>query len=1212
METIGELFAKPIGRTIEEVIKVGQSDESVVRDEIAEYVVTDSIRDHFRELYKAFADAPAEPTEGIGVWLSGFFGSGKSSFAKILGYTLANRNLGGATASELFKRTASDGTIEALLDLINRKIPTDAVIFDISMERGVRGADRITSIMYKALLRGLGYAEDFDLAALEITLEADGRLAAFEKKFNELNREPWEKRRKVGLAINEASRALHVMDPENFPEAGSWARQAAGRADITPNELAQRSFELMARRRPGRALAFIIDEVGQWVSLSVDRMLDLMGVVQAFGVEGRNRVAARKAPAPAWIVVTAQEKLNEVVTALDSKKIELARLQDRFRHAIDLKQTDISQVTRQRVLDKTAAAAKMLAKIYRDNEPRLKEFCSLEATGRARPITQDDFVGLYPYLPYQIELSIDIVSGLRSRRGVFQHVGGSNRTIIKQAQQMMIHDRTHLAREPVGTLVTLDKLYELLFAGNLLPTEVTREVEAVATQLPGNAMALKVAKAIALLEDVTRLPRTARNIAVVLHPAVGTDSLRSAVEAAIQQLEKAQFIREADDGYKLLTAQQKNWERERNGLEPKPAERNGVIRGLLREVFEEPKLRGYKFQGLRAFRVALGFEGEAIGDDGEVGFNVLPAEGPEDRAQRAQEARTQSNGDQERIFWVADFGGQIGRQIVELFRSKQMVETRSLAASQKTLSADEQVAWNDEKIRQDRIHRALREAITAAVAAGVGYFQGVEKNGPSLGKSLAEVLAALLDAAVPLLYPMLQMGSRPVAGDEAEKFLTAATLNGLPPIFYSDGDGLGLVASQAGKFVPNLAAPICKQVLEYLRREYSFGNKITGKSLEAHFSAPPYGWALDVLRLVMAVLLRGGGVEVTHQGRKYRNHADPPSRVPFTSNTAFRAASFAPREALDLKILGEAVRKYEALTGKDVDVEENAIAQAFQKLAGEDLQRLLPLEARMGALRLPGADWVAEQRQYLEAILAMTTDDCVKTLSGEGETYKQARARIARLEAATTEANIAALAAARRALESLWSVLSAQGTDAETAAAAEGLARALASERFYDELGPIRDAAERIARAYQVAYERVHQARSDVYGQALDAVRGMPEWGALARNASVPAETRDALLAPLSSRACELHYQPESGLCARCRAGVSQMLAEAEAVEGVRAQVAQRVRQAAMPEQRIERVRVGALVAGPLETEKDIEDALGALRDRLRQLLAAGVRIVLE
>src|SRR5207245_2428095 len=176
-QVIRGLFANKIDRHIEEVIKVDQTDEEILRDEIDEYVVTDAIRAHYTNVFDLYRETPNKPHEGIGVWVSGFFGSGKSSFAKILGYTVGGRSVGKETASQLFLRKvnasqkADDARIADALNYINTRIPTHAVIFDVSMDRGIRTAsERITEIMYKALLRDLDYPEDFDLAELEITL----------------------------------------------------------------------------------------------------------------------------------------------------------------------------------------------------------------------------------------------------------------------------------------------------------------------------------------------------------------------------------------------------------------------------------------------------------------------------------------------------------------------------------------------------------------------------------------------------------------------------------------------------------------------------------------------------------------------------------------------------------------------------------------------------------------------------------------------------------------------------------------------------------------------------------------------------------------------------------------------------------------------------------------------------------------------------------
>jgi hypothetical protein len=1005
-----------------------------------------------------------EPHDAIGVWVSGFFGSGKSSFAKILGYTVAGRQLGKQSASKVFKEKASRElakpqaeALAASLDVINTSIPTHAVIFDVSMDRGVRTAsERLTEIMYKALLRELDYPEDFDLALLEISLEQDELLDRFTEEFAKLHGKPWKTRRKLGRAINEASAVMNKLNDKVYTAADSWAKTIGeGRADVNPNLLAQRAFELAEKRKPGHALIFVIDEVGQYVSRSVEKMLDLQAVVQAFGKEGKNRVSRKQAVAPCWIVVTSQEKLDEVVNALDSaKKIELARLQDRFPWPVDPKQSDISEVTSKRVLQKTRSAVPQLAKLYEDHHGRLENLCSLQNTSRQNELTRETFVNLYPYLPYQIDLCIDIVSGLRLRRGAQRHIGGSNRTIIKQAQQMLVHPQTNLASRPVGALVTLDLVYELLYAGSLLPSEVTREVDGVPSQLPGDAMAHKVVKAITLLEAVTNLPRTPHNLAAVLHPRVDAHSLRPEVEKALKRLEQAQVVRESEEGYKLLTIQEKNWDQTRRGLEPKPADRLRIQRELLGEIFDDPAVRGYRYQNRKAFPFALTIAGESTDASGQVPLDLCAADDMEDFQDACTKARQASNESYDTLFWVFPLNEEVRRLVEELYRSREMVSMHDRQASQGKLSAEEASCLAAEKVRRDRTQRQLREKFKERLVAGAGFFQGVRTDASALGTSVAEIFAALRDRAIPVLYQKFELGNRPgVKGDETEKFLTAANLNGLPPIFYDPPEGLQLVLRQAGKTVPNLNAEICREVLGYLRQEHAYGNKVTGKMLDSHFQGIGYAWDRELLRIVLAVLLRGGAIEVTHQGRKYRNHNDPASRQAFTSHNAFRAASFAPRESLDLKMLTDAARHYETIAGSEVDIEEGALAQAFQKLAAEDREILLSLLAKMQGAHLPGTANLEEFQHTVEGILDMPNDDCVKTLAGEGKSYQEARTLTRRLNDALSEANLALLHTARQVLDHQAPVVEKRDASTQLMEQAGRLREALHAEDFYEPAG---------------------------------------------------------------------------------------------------------------------------------------------------------------
>src|SRR3954462_755810 len=135
MTTIGDMLDRDLSRKIEEIIQVDQADEQSVYAEITEYVATDSIRGQYADLFRAIAEAPSAPHEGVGVWVSGFFGSGKSSFAKNLGYPLQNRKVVGHSFADLFKHQIGERRVSDLLDSIAARFPTEVILFEVAKER---------------------------------------------------------------------------------------------------------------------------------------------------------------------------------------------------------------------------------------------------------------------------------------------------------------------------------------------------------------------------------------------------------------------------------------------------------------------------------------------------------------------------------------------------------------------------------------------------------------------------------------------------------------------------------------------------------------------------------------------------------------------------------------------------------------------------------------------------------------------------------------------------------------------------------------------------------------------------------------------------------------------------------------------------------------------------------------------------------------------
>jgi len=1213
--TIGELLSRDLTRKIEEIIQVDQSDDQSVFAEITEYVATDSIRDQYRTLLKAIAEAPSEPHESVGVWISGFFGSGKSSFAKNLGYAVHNRKVAGRSFAELFKQQVGDRGISELIDFINTSFPTEVILFDIAKEQDTRRVtQRVAEFIYTALLRELDYAEDFDIAELEIELESEGKLDQFTKLCKELHGQEWRLVRKGAQRLSRASAILHRLDPSTYPSPDSWAHTQRSRdASVTVSKVVQRTFELIGRRRPGKALVLVIDEVGQHVARSGDKIEDLRATVEEFGKVGKNLLKARKIPAPCWIIVTSQEKLDEVVAAIDSKRVELAKLQDRFRHRVDLAPSDIREVATRRVLQKKENAVPLLKKLYRENQGQLNAALQLERTLRQTDVSEDDFVHFYPYPPHYIDICISIMSGIRLQPGAPRHYGGSNRTIIKQAYEMLVSERTALAKKPIGTLVSLPSVYELV-EGNLSNerrTDIFEIAERFKDDAEDRGWCSRVAKTICLLEFVRDLPRTESNIAAFMVDQVGSPAPLAEVRKALEKLHVAQFIRNTEEGWKLQTAQEKNWETERKAHDPKPRDRNDIHRQALLEIFGEPALRTFRFKDYRTFRVGISVEGTAIADEGDITLSLCVAEDADELSRRINETRDESRQDAHKddLYWVFALSPEIDELVAQLYASRKMVEKYHQLRAQSKISPEEATCLQDEKNAVLNYQSRLRDKLLEALEKGTGMFRGVARDASSLGKTFGEIIKKFLDQVVPELYPKLEMGSRSLRGDEPDVFLKAADLTALPQVFYGGANGPNLVTKEGARYVPNPAADMAKEVRDYLVSQHEYGNRdaCQGKALERQFNGTPYGWERDMLRLVLAVLFRAGVIEVSFGGQKFDSYTDPQSREPFTNNTKFKAAFFTPVKAIDLKTLTQAVQCYEALTGRTVDVEKNAIARAAREFAEEEMKQVLPVEAQVRAHGLPVLSDVEGYREALTAIQSGSADDCVNILAGGAASLKEGRDRIARIAACLSEEGVEALRRARLASGEMRLQLEARGAT-ELAAKGKELSELIQSERFYETMAKIKTLTGEVASGYRQLYEKAHADRAARYQEAIEKIKGRAEWE------RVPESMREPLLYPLTSRACGESDLPATELvCRTCHASVSQMDSDLEALGGLFAKaVAEMQRLTTPPETKVQRVKVSEFFSGSFETPEQVKEAVARLQDHLLKLLDEGVKILVE
>ena len=1176
-KTIKDLFANDISRRIEEVIKVDQADEQIIRDELAEYVVTDSIRSHFTDILERYWETPRKPHEGIAVWVSGFFGSGKSSFAKYLGLALENRDIMGEGAAQIFGQRTGDQKVQVLLSSISEQVPTDAVIFDVSTDRGIRtGNQTITEIMYRLFLQSLGYARDLDLSELEITLEEAGRLDAFKAKYQEIFGKNWDvEKGKIALAVQQASRVMHALDPATYTTADSWRESAMKRADINPGDLARRCLELMGRRRQGRNLVFVVDEVGQFVARDVQKMLDLQGVVQNLGRLGRGKL---------WVVVTSQEKLTELVGGLDQTRVELARLMDRFPLQVHLEPSDISEVTSKRVLSKNAAAEKILRELFTQHRGRLTDNTRLTADIKLPELSTASFVDLYPLLPYQIDLVINVVSGLRTAGGTSKHVGGANRTIIKLAQQLLIHPEVNLAAAPIGTLARIDQVYDLV-SGNI-GSEVRGKIDDIRHQVD-HPLAQSVAKAICLLQYVRSIHRTAENIAATLHPAVDADSRLPEVKAALDALQKAHMVRLGDDGYRIPSPAEDDWERQRTSLSPKPGDVSRLHAEIVTGLWQPQP--SHSLLDVKLFKAGLYLGGRLV-VDGDIPVHLTLAEAGKDYTERVEEARKRSQTETQAVFWVAGLDETIDRETVELFRSKEILSRKERGAQ----TRDETALVAEEKLRQRRHQDELRRLIRQALLTGCIFFRGNDRSPDDAAADIGRTTARVLSQALPEVFDRFEEAAARVGRKDLDSLMTTENLRGLTAVFTD----LHLVRDQGGKPVFNTESGPLAEVLARIENRTSYGEVASGRYLTDEFAREPFGWDFDVVRLFVIALLRAGKIEATSKGQVIESALSLEARNTFANNNLFRQASFRPKIGLEFMHLVDASEHFKEVFGREIsELEQSVVAHAIRDEVQQHDEELHEVHTTLVQHRLPGADVLRSALDQMRSIRTGKEDHAILTFNGAYKELKEAIKRSAELAQALTPPRLHDLGRARKALDTIWPFLQDEPdlTDAHREHA-EKLADLMARETFFRELPSIDEHTRALEKVYQQCYTEALAARTTAYQQAIDQLHTIPGWEDL------DAEQQDRVMEPLVA------YTVADGAHQQ---SIPKLRADVDACSGRQDKAIEnllRMRDG----QRVVRLRASDFFQGGIETEEQLEAALTGLRDRCAELIGAGKKVLVQ
>lgn len=1093
---IRDLFVSDVTRDIPPVIYFHEQSPQKLNAEVSEYIVTggwpeqhpnhrrvpDGIHEQYVRLLTNISselDKPGGP-DLPNCWISGFYGSGKSSFAKLLGLALDGVALpnGRSLAEAWLARDTSPKSQELHLawSTLRRKIDPVSVVFDVGGM--ARDNEHVHAAAVRQVQVKLGYCSTEPLVAdFELDLERDGEWSRFERTAAEVLGTPWSDVKNRALAEEDFSHVMSVMFPQRYTDSMSWFASRGGthtRSD-SPEEAVKAIQDMLRFRRPNATIFLVIDEVSQYVLANKDRVDRLRAFATALGATLHGRV---------WLLALGQQKLDE-----EADESFLIWARERFppKLRVHLAPTNIRDVVHRRLLHKKPDAEAPLRALFERHRPDLKLF----AFG-CETITPDEFVEVYPMLPGQIDLILQITSALRTRSARAQGDDQAIRGLLQLLGELFRNQR--LADLPVGALVTLDQVYEVQHTA--LDADVQASMARVLAQCADDATGLMVraAKAVALLELIQdTIPTDAKLVAQCLYDRVDRGNHVAAITDALDELRRRNLLGYSEkQGYKIQSTAGEEWDRERRDIGVAREFIGEIVQsGLARllEIPERPRLQSRPFPWAGVFSDGRRVDDVSLLDPRDdasvkVDFRFLARE---ERTDSTWVRRSDEGALKNRLVWVAGDSDQVEQLARDLHRSRTMV--RKYEPRRESLSAARKLLLQQEKNNVEDIEARVREAIGAAWMTGAMFFRGRRIAPQDQGASFTSAIQAAATRVLPDLFP--HFFTTQVLPTELLQLLDAELAGPSPKFLPSD---LGILELDAGRYVPACSGIVPDRVLKHVVAEDGLG----GTTLLAYFGGPPYGYTANVVKACVAGLLRAGKVRIQPDGlNEITAIRDAGVRDLFERDRDFRRANIFPAGKDDIGFQARAriCQFFEVSLGLQLDREDHVIADAVAQQFPQLAQQLRAFESKLG--RLPGAPQMPQAFRKLGDAL----ESCVRICRQTKPTVKLVKKHLDVLrdgvqllnfyDAEVTETAIQTVTAAHAAATYQAEQILAIGVPASNVeAAVEHIKAQFSSEHPWRDLGCLQQDTQEIRSAYVAERTRAIQNQEREAEAARSRVKG--------------------------------------------------------------------------------------------------------------------------